>query len=58
MTDLDRAIAAAQSVPFPRAPGDNATREWACTFLSRICGREITGGWAVDTLVAKLEEQR
>ena len=57
MSDLDRAIAAAQSVPFPRTPGDNATREWALTFLSRFAGREITGGWAVDTLVTKLEER-
>jgi len=57
VSDLDRAIAAAQSVPFPRTPGDNATREWALTFLSRFAGREITGGWAVDTLVTKLEER-
>jgi len=53
----DRVYAAATSIPRPRAAGDTATREWACTFLSRICGREITGGWAVDTLVAKLEER-
>ena len=56
MTDLDRAIASAASIPFPRTAGDNAHREWVCTFLSRLLGREINGGWAVDTLVAKLEE--
>ena len=57
MTDLDRAIASAASIPFPRTAGDNAHREWALTFLSRLLGREINGGWAVDTLVAKLEEK-
>jgi len=53
----DRVYAAVTSIPRPRAAGDNALREWACTFLSRVHGREITGGWAVDTLVAKLEER-
>ena len=51
MTATDTAI------PRPRQAGDNALREWVCTYLSRLMGREIRGGWAVDTLVAKLEER-
>lgn len=59
MTDVpDRVYAAVTSIPRPRAAGDNALREWACTYVSRLLGREIRGGWAVDTLVAKLEESK
>lgn len=49
----------AVTVPRPRtAPDDNANREWACSYLSRVLGREVRGGRFVDELTARLTDEQ
>lgn len=49
----------AAHIPAPRQPaGDNADREWAATYLSKVQGRPVTGGDLLDELVARLRGAR
>jgi hypothetical protein len=48
--------AAVPDLPTPRQAGDNADREWARSYLSKVLGREIRGGLHVDVLVARLRQ--